>query len=1470
MLRGIHSFLDKSNWEDARKVVDSEDLSIPGGFGQWTPHHIACKRNAPVDIIKSLINSCPESLDKFDASNRLPIHYAADCVAPVEVFEALVEASPKSILGVDNDMKTPLHIMLQNCDADGKIPPVDIIKILSSDPSAVWIADSEEKVPIHVAAEQIDHLSTEHFQTLVEADHNSVLAQTKAGMTALHLALQSCKKEIPIQTIKSLLGLTVDGDERLDADYEVTRVMSDDDLLPLHFACKNHTMISEEIFRLLLERCPESATTAASSIGFPLDVLESSLDSSITRTDIFNKKSDMIFAYNTSLMPYCMQADRLRRIGDTILAAMSKSLWLSDVNKSLWIWMCTLPDEENEECVATEVVETVLKAFKDSEKSKFLVTIQTISEDDKDLPLFELASSKIKEIMAPYLRVGKRFSIQKKSMTVSYDTVVFEAIDSRNKDSKVIVKLMGDKQKFEDQVLVHQNVQAMSISTSLPVPIVPMIAKYEKNNDETFFSDFQDFVNYDDMIDMTSFQHVIIQDDPGKQCTTLLNETEKDMQLNCKALAQMVLCLHNAGYAIRKLNMDNLCEKNGKIMLRNSSCLTKLTTPTHETYFGAIEDIETTNLPPEMIVKLSADEVQQYETYWRQVINEYLIASEFSKEDLSESPKFQEYLKESNCSAEMLCNRVYYNRKLWQKIRPRRVGDDYYVIKCFRYDSNKNVYNADSLPYDLVQRSKSLGVWKYASFIFEQVTGETLFHMDKNNNFINDSDYEKLFMWDMTNPRIAERMQNVKDPFARDFLRVSLTPTNTRLPTMKSVLEHNFFKYCEDDSQYSEIKKGYLALERASQQDLLLLEEMNHRTKRVHVVSTKVQIRFENSVWRQLQWDYKVDEVKFPAAFIFLPYELEYSGKDLEMISSVNESAAQNLSLAVLDVLHYVNLVQTAKTFDEGLNLSHADFIDSNATAAKSLEKKPLSICRDILAIWNNTKNLLSNYFELFLPSDRAKMVSHKLISDSLRGVIDYETCSNISSRADEVLDVIASLVSVVGKQDKEAAENISNKYLSEICSGHFDLTLEIKDQVYTTLSTLFEKFTKSPLKIVQLSFDSAFLRLLECYSNEKYCYVYPLDEFVGKPVVLNDPSTKIALTSDAMKAFIPSTLLAAKAHFYSGLDQLFGHNETQSVIVEQNICWLGNFSKSDCHNELLLIQNALNDNLRSRRNFDCGQDILKYLEDYHHKCQMDSKFFSLYRLLSPNNLLVWAEKESWMIALVEIQRDLKEVMASSCEKVLPRKNRSLVSSNELVEGSSHATLRKPLLTIKCDESSPEKSKQALSIVPHDNNNVDKPSNVQCDKNKTNADEELIKPTMEEREGESEISKQNTDHISNDDNDLSTQDAVKNTNEFSSSDSNTEITDDYCESVESIPILSKSEDSSEQMYYSSTDSEKDEEEPTPSKNSDKDTSTKGGKVRSKRKKLRLRPGESSHVVSRKNIDVNRFQTPRKEIDRIEI
>jgi hypothetical protein len=551
MLRGIHKYLDKSNWDEARKAVKEEDVSVPGGFGQWTPLHIACKRNPPIDIIDSLIASGGDSLDKFDACNRLPIHYAADYGASAKVFKALVEGCPKSILGVDDDGLTPLHLTLKQISSTKEYPYVDVIKALSSDPSVVWIADSNDKIPLHYAVSDIDNLSDAQLRALVKADYNTVLSQAGNGMTPLHLALKSCTKEISLDKVRALLGLSTDGRKMINEEYEVTRVMCHEDMLPLHYACQKQMYLSVESFRLILERCPEAASTSAKNMGYPLDILEATIDSEMLRSDTINKKSDIVFAYNTSIL-YRREPDRLRRIGDNILADMSKKCCLSDINKSLWIWMCSLPEEEDREGTVIEIVSSILTTFKDMERPRFLSTIKTVTDDDKVMPLFELASAKTKETMSPYLRVVNRFMLKKEKMEKNKNHLVFNAIDDFAKDNKnVVVKFFSNKQEFEREVTFYENIQSNAPYFGVTVPIVPMVEKYDLRKNRNFFKDVEELVNYENTFNLTSYPCAMILAAGGDALKPFGNESNDKISQIFKDIAESFLCLHRSGKWLR-------------------------------------------------------------------------------------------------------------------------------------------------------------------------------------------------------------------------------------------------------------------------------------------------------------------------------------------------------------------------------------------------------------------------------------------------------------------------------------------------------------------------------------------------------------------------------------------------------------------------------------------------------------------------------------------------------------------------------------------------------------------------------------------------------------------------------------------------------------------------------------------------------------------------------------------------------
>merc|ERR1712037_448160 len=125
--------------------------------------------------------------------------------------------------------------------------------------------------------------------------------------------------EHPISTevVNILLGISQIGEELIVEEYEVTRILDNGNMLPLHFACKNFEHVPLDVFDVILNRCPDAASTEALDYGYPLDILERNRNTitSLEEKSHLNRISDMLFAYYPDLLPYRTEHDRLERIG---------------------------------------------------------------------------------------------------------------------------------------------------------------------------------------------------------------------------------------------------------------------------------------------------------------------------------------------------------------------------------------------------------------------------------------------------------------------------------------------------------------------------------------------------------------------------------------------------------------------------------------------------------------------------------------------------------------------------------------------------------------------------------------------------------------------------------------------------------------------------------------------------------------------------------------------------------------------------------------------------------------------------------------------------------------------------------------------------------------------------------------------------------------------------------------------------
>ncbi len=184
-------------------------------------------------------------------------------------------------------------------------------------------------------------------------------------------------------------------------------------------------------------------------------------------------------------------------------------------------------------------------------------------------------------------------------------------------------------------------------------------------------------------------------------------------------------------------------------------------------------------LPPEMIQRLSDDDLDKYLEYFEQEKND---------------PGF------------------------WEKCQPK-IGDnddndepEIYVVKTFATE-DQNTSNGktqmlvrgdpNDLPYDLVQASEAYDLWSFGVLLYMLCTGESLFDVNRNDDLKTVEAFRSLYYW--SDEKRNDKLYNVDDVLARDLLSKLLSRNPKKRGSISRALEHPFFTCKPGDSNYDEV-----------------------------------------------------------------------------------------------------------------------------------------------------------------------------------------------------------------------------------------------------------------------------------------------------------------------------------------------------------------------------------------------------------------------------------------------------------------------------------------------------------------------------------------------------------------------------------------------------------------------------------------------------------------------------------------
>jgi serine/threonine protein kinase len=272
------------------------------------------------------------------------------------------------------------------------------------------------------------------------------------------------------------------------------------------------------------------------------------------------------------------------------------------------------------------------------------------------------------------------------------------------------------------------------------------------------------------------------------------------VRAQAQQVAESIRHLHDRGIVHGDLKLLNIVRIGHRLRLIDLDACSTFNKESDETLpkFYAASKFSSAVLPPEFLHPLKNDvEVQQFGVY-------------FGSGD-------------AKASEPSLGASGDADAQLWAKVEPRvlkqRGGKKplKYVVKTFltqlvevkddNYESGVNKIDQprdpSELPYALVEASPSLDLWSFGVFLFQLLTGTSLFKANRDDDLDGPEAMHELATW--SESQKFTKLKSVADVTARDLLSQLLAGDASKRPeSMAKVLEHSFFTTVSDMTKLTE------------------------------------------------------------------------------------------------------------------------------------------------------------------------------------------------------------------------------------------------------------------------------------------------------------------------------------------------------------------------------------------------------------------------------------------------------------------------------------------------------------------------------------------------------------------------------------------------------------------------------------------------------------------------------------------
>jgi ankyrin repeat protein len=275
--------------------------------------HIALFADYPycVELIRILLQRCPESAHVAGADMILPLHTAVSMRTPLLV-PSFVELAPACTWSIDSQGRTPMHAVA----AIGISPcPGDVALLMERWPESLLRRDVNGDLPLHVAAAHVSFPSDlSEVQSMLNRYPGTIQIAGANGKIPLHFAVSANRPFLPLvellvnrhpQSVKvrdsegnlplflavqnESQSISLPGDGTIHHSWiplvqflferwpEALLEQGTGSKVPLHAAVAKKE-ISFRLIEFLVERCPESLQASDAGGNLPLHIAASQND----------------------------------------------------------------------------------------------------------------------------------------------------------------------------------------------------------------------------------------------------------------------------------------------------------------------------------------------------------------------------------------------------------------------------------------------------------------------------------------------------------------------------------------------------------------------------------------------------------------------------------------------------------------------------------------------------------------------------------------------------------------------------------------------------------------------------------------------------------------------------------------------------------------------------------------------------------------------------------------------------------------------------------------------------------------------------------------------------------------------------------------------------------------------------------------------------------------------------------------